>query len=158
MVSTSSTPGTSGWPGKCPSKTGLSAGTTASAAMLSGSTASTRSIIWKYSRRTALPSGSSRLGGHQFLDPRRQVLQHEVLLGRGGAGIDFLGPGLDRDLDAEGLVDCEDDVEEVQAVDAEIIDHMAVGRDLLAGDVGRLRDDVGDAVERRSHGESPDGL
>src|SRR4051812_536423 len=111
MVSTSSTPGTSGWPGKCPSKTGLAAGTTASAVMLSGSTAVTRSIIWKYSRRTALLSGPSCLGGHQFVDPRRQVLHDEVLLGRGGSGIDFLGPGFDRDLDAEGLVDGEDDVE-----------------------------------------------
>src|SRR5919112_1038078 len=157
MVSTSRTPGTSGWPGKCPSKTGLAAGTIASAAMHSGSTALTRSIIWKYSRRTALPSGPGGFRGHQFVDPRRQVLQHEVLLGRGGAGIDFLRPGLDRHLDAKGLVDGEDDVEEVEAVDAEIIDHMAIGRDLLAGDVGRLRDDVGDAVERRSHGESPGG-
>src|SRR3954453_20970055 len=129
MVSTSRTPGTSGWPGKCPSKTGLSAGTTASAAMFPGSTESTRSIIWKYSRRTALRSGPGGLGRHQFLDPRRQVLHDEVLLGRGGAGIDLLGPGFDRDLDAEGLVDGEDDVEEVEAVDAEIIDHMAVGRD-----------------------------
>src|SRR4051812_4920691 len=99
MVSTSSTPGTSGWPGKCPSKTGLFAGTTASAAMLSGSTESTRSIIWKYSRRMALASGAGRLGRHQLLDAGRQVLHDEILLGRGGAGVHLLRPGLDRDLD-----------------------------------------------------------
>ena len=51
MVSTSSTPGTSGWPGKCPSKTGLASGTRASAERLSASAATTRSIIWKYSSR-----------------------------------------------------------------------------------------------------------
>jgi hypothetical protein len=45
MVSTSSTPGTNGWPGKWPSNTGLASGTRASAERLSSSAASTRSII-----------------------------------------------------------------------------------------------------------------
>ena len=59
------------------------------------------------------------------------TLRRISALGGRGAGVDFLRPGLDRDLDAEGLVDGEDDVEEVEAVDAEVVDDMRLGRDLL---------------------------
>ena len=120
----------------------------------------TRSIIWKYSRRT---SGASPVGAgpaqraHAALAATsssmraHEVLQDEVLLGRRLAVVDFLRPLLERHLDAEGLVDGEDDVEEVEAVDAEIIDRVALRRDLLARDVAGLGDDVGDAVERGRH-------
>src|SRR5688500_12550522 len=112
MVSTSSTPGISGWPGKCPSNTGEVSGTRASAVITPSPRATTRSIIWKYSRRTArtAPSGRGLLRRDEFLDPLRQVPHDEILFGRRLARIDLLRPGLDRDLDAEGLVDGEDDV------------------------------------------------
>ena len=53
MVSIISTPGSSGWPGKCPSNTGLASGTRQSARTVpaAGSSAVTRSTIWKYSSR-----------------------------------------------------------------------------------------------------------
>src|SRR6516162_1931083 len=53
MHSISSTPGMSGKPGKCPSNTGLDAGTVQAVRIVRvlASTARKRSIIWKYSRR-----------------------------------------------------------------------------------------------------------
>src|SRR5262249_24850343 len=53
MHSISSTPGIRGKPGKCPSKTGLDAGTVQAVRIVRAlaSTARNRSIIWKYSRR-----------------------------------------------------------------------------------------------------------
>src|SRR5215218_8245569 len=53
MVSVKRTPGTRGWPGKCPSKTVLSIGTVedTSIRLVSRSRLVTRSIISKYSRR-----------------------------------------------------------------------------------------------------------
>src|SRR5918998_2808144 len=167
MVSTSSTPGTSGWPGKWPSKTGLASGTVASASSRPSPTAVTRSIIWKVSRRIGGAGrrggrrrrrgsgGAGGLGRHQLLDARREVLHDEVLLGRRRAAVHLLRPGLDRHLDAERLVDGEDDVEEVEAVDPEVVDDVAVGRDALALHIARLGDDIGDAVERRGHGFTP---
>src|SRR5918998_452739 len=167
MVSTSSTPGTSGWPGKWPSKTGLASGTVASASSRPSPTAVTRSIIWKVSRRIGGAGrrggrrrrrgsgGAGGLGRHQLLDARREVLHDEVLLGRRRAAVHLLRPGLDRHLDAERLVDGEDDVEEVEAVDPEVVDDVAVGRDAIALHIARLGDDIGDAVERRGHGFTP---
>src|SRR3712207_8371631 len=51
------------------------------------------------------------------LFPYTTLFRSEVLPRRRLAGIDLLRPGLDRHLDAELLVDGEDDVEEVEAVD-----------------------------------------
>src|SRR5437764_1258308 len=148
MVSVRSTPGTSGWPGKCPSKTGLASGTWASASIrpASRSRLTTESIISKYSRRmAAVSAGVSGLGGllgHQGVDARAEVLQHEIFFGRDLALVDFLGPALERQLDAEGLVHREGDVEKGQRIDAEIVDGVALGRDLVPRDVGGVRDDV----------------
>ena len=50
--------------------------------------------------------------------------------------VDLLGPALQRQLDPEGLVDREGDVEEGEAVDAEVVDGVTLGRDLLPRDVG----------------------
>src|SRR5262249_38071998 len=95
-----------------------------------------RSIIWKYSRcmaRSLAPlSGAGALGGGQFVDARAEVLQHEILLGGRLAVIDFLRPLFQRQLDSEGLVDGKGDVEEIQAVDAEIVDRVAIRRDRVA--------------------------
>ena len=66
------------------------------------------------------PSGA--LGRDEFVDPGAEILQHEIVVDRGAALIDLLGPRFERDLDAEFLVEGEDDVEEVEAVDAEIVD------------------------------------
>ena len=59
----------------------------------------------------------SPLGGNKTVDAGAQVLQHEILLCGGFAVVDLLGPLLERQLDPEGLVDGERNVEEVQAVD-----------------------------------------
>ena len=85
-----------------------------------------RSISWKYSRRIGRDAQAS-LGCDQFVDAGAEVLQHEILVGGRLAVIDFLRPLLERHLDAERLVDGEGDVEEVQAVDAEIVNGVASG-------------------------------
>ena len=66
------------------------------------------------------------LGGNQFVDSIGEILQHEILLGGGLAVVDFLGPFFERHLDPERLVDGKGDVEEVQAVDSQIVDGMAL--------------------------------
>src|SRR5262249_19017613 len=73
-------------------------------------------------------SGSRRraLGGDEVVDARAEVLQHEILLRGRLAVVDLLRPLLQRQLDAERLVDGEGDIEEVEAVDAEVLDRMAV--------------------------------
>ena len=63
---------------------------------------------------------SGLLGGDEFVDLGAQVLQHEIFLGRNLAVIDFLRPLFERDLDTEGLVDGKNDVQKIQAVDAQI--------------------------------------
>src|SRR5215210_2858424 len=211
MVSVKRTPGTRGWPGKCPSKTVLSIGTVedTSIRLVSRSRLVTRSIISKYSRRirisyplehrtqkwiaplgpmlisnwrifdaenrvhysarcARLPAGSmgrepmrrsadgsplraglnwparrddlslGLLGGHECVNARHEVLQDEILLGRSLALVHFLRPLLQRQLDPEGLVDGKGDIEEGQGVDAQILNGMALGRDLLARDIGGL--------------------
>jgi hypothetical protein len=48
------------------------------------------------------------------------------------AVVDFLGPLLQRQLDSERLVDGKGDVEEIEAVDSQIIDRVALRRDRVA--------------------------
>ncbi len=91
------------------------------------------------------------LGGNQFVDARTEVLQHEILFGRGLAVVDFLGPFLQRQFDPEGLVDGKGDVEEIEAVDAEIIDRVASLRDRVARNVAGLSDNRGDLIECSRH-------
>src|SRR5690606_19124078 len=113
-----------------------------------------RSISWKYSRRIGVPEcapSSRALGGHQFVDAGAQVLKHEILVGGCFAVIDLLGPLLERQLDAESLVDGEGDIEKVQAVDAKIVNGVAFRLDGIAWYIAGLRDDIGDGVERRGH-------
>ena len=93
----------------------------------------------------------SPLGGDQFVDARAEILEHEILLGGRLAVVDFLGPLLERQLDPERLVDREGDIEEVEAVDAEIVDGVAFRLDLLARNVAGLGDDIGHGVEGRGH-------
>ena len=89
--------------------------------------------------------------GDQIVDAGAEILQDEVLLGGRLAVVDFLRPLLERQLDSERLVDGERDVEEVEAVDAEIVDRVAFRRDLLARDIARLGDNIGHRVESRRH-------
>src|SRR5688500_20093263 len=87
-----------------------------------------RSISLKYSR--FIPGGGSRpLGSDKLVDARAQVLEDEILLCGGAAFVDLLRPLLERHLDSEGLVDRERDVEEVEAVDAEVVDRVALWLD-----------------------------
>ncbi len=53
----------------------------------------------------------------------------------------------ERHLDPERLVDGEGDVEEVEAVDAQIVDGVALRLDRVARDVAGLGDNVGDLIE-----------
>jgi hypothetical protein len=80
-------------------------------------------------------SGRRLLGRHQCVDLGAQVLHDEIFVRRNLAVIDFLRPLLERHLDAEFLVDGEDDVEEIQAVDAQIVNSVAFGRDLVDVDL-----------------------
>src|SRR6516162_1288399 len=98
-----------------------------------------------------MPGSSGPLGGNETVDAGAQVLQYEILLGRGFAVVDLLGPLLERQFDPKGLVDGERDVEKVQAVDPQILDGVTLWLDGIARDVTRLGDDVGDGIERRGH-------
>src|SRR5215470_12006919 len=106
MASSSSTPGISGRPGKCPSKIVEETGTLASTSIvrLSRSSATTRSISWKYSRR--MPGQALYLlGRDQFVDASAQVLHDEILVCRRLALVDLLSPLFNGHLDPECLVD-----------------------------------------------------
>src|SRR5258708_6868806 len=92
-------------------------------------------------------AGLRGLRRNQAVDAGAEIAEDEILLGGGFAVIDFLGPLLQRQLDSEGLVDGEGNIEKIEAVDAEIIDSMAVRLDRVARNVARRRDDVGDLVE-----------
>src|SRR4030088_3688185 len=86
-----------------------------------------RSISWKYSRCMA---GRLRaLGRDQFVDARAEVFQDKILLGGRLAVVDFLRPFFERQFDPERLVDRERNVEKIEAVDAQIVDGVALGRD-----------------------------
>ena len=95
---------------------------------------------------------SGGLGGDQRVDLGAQVLHDEVIVGRSFAIIDFLRPLFQRHLDAEFLVDGKDDVEEIQAVDAEIVDRVALGGDGVDIDLAGVGNDLGDFVERSGQG------
>jgi hypothetical protein len=84
----------------------------------------------------------------ELVDALAQILEHEILLGGRAALVDLLRPLFERHLDAERLVDREGDVEEVEAVDSKVVDRVTFGLDLVARDVARLRNDIGDRIER----------
>src|SRR5215813_4290891 len=100
----------------------LSFGTCASTTIFFSSTlrSAMRSIRWKYSSCMAARLGARALGRNQLVDSGAEVFQHEVLLGGCLAVVDLLGPLFQRQLDAELLVDGERDVEEIEAIDAQI--------------------------------------
>src|SRR5690242_123785 len=154
MVSIISTPGKSGWPGKWPSNTGLSLGTMHCALTVraSGSSATILSTIWKYSSRMPASGG---LRGDQFIDVGAEIAQHEVFVCRNLPLVHFLGPFLQRHLDAERFVDGERDIEKIQAVDTEIVDCVALRRDLLTRNVACFGNDSGDGIEGRRHRSVP---
>src|SRR5687767_6356834 len=109
-----------------------------------------RSISLKYSR--FMPRDGSRpLGGDKLVDARAQVLEDEILLGGGAAFVDLLRPLFQRHLDPEGFVDCERDVEKIEAVDPQVVDRVTFGFDLFPRDVAGLRNNVYDSIERRRH-------
>jgi hypothetical protein len=93
----------------------------------------------------------SGLGGAQLVDLGTEVLEDEIFLGRNLAFVHFLRPLFQRNLDAEFLVDRKDDIEEVEAVDTEVVDRVALRRNRLAVDLTRLSDDVGNFIECSSH-------
>ena len=88
------------------------------------------------------------LGSDEFVDARAQVFEHEILVGSCLAVVDFLGPLLERELDPEGLVDRESDIQKVQAVDTEIVDGVAFRFDGVARNIAGFSDNIGDGFER----------
>src|ERR1700756_5733729 len=92
-------------------------------------------------------SSARAFGGDQLVDARAEVLQDKILLSGRFAVIDFLRPFFQRQLDAERLVDCERNVEKIQAVDPEIVDRVAFGRDRVARYVAGFSDNRGDLIE-----------
>src|SRR4051794_23223934 len=99
-----------------------------------------RSISWKYSRCMARDLRARALGRDQFVDAGREIFQDKILLGGRLAVIDFLRPFLQRQLDPERLVNRECDVEEIEAVDPEIVDRVAFRRDRVAWNVAGFSD------------------
>src|SRR5258708_4995763 len=91
--------------------------------------------------------GNLRLRRDQTVYAGAEIVEDEILLGRGLAVIDLLGPLLERQLDPESLVDGEGYIEKIQAVDPKIVDGVAFRLDLVAGDIARLGDDIGDRIE-----------
>src|SRR5438445_5767421 len=108
----------------------------------------TRSTIWKYS---SLIRRSCALGGDEVVDAGAQILEDEILLGRRLALVDFLRPLLQRQLDAERLVDGKGDVEKIQAVDFEIVDGVAFRLDLLPRNVAGFGNDIRNRIECIGH-------
>ncbi len=100
-------------------------------------------------RKCPLQAGifTSGLGCAQFVDLGTEVLQHEIFFGGNLAFVDFLRPLLERNLDAEFLVDGENDLEKVEAVDAQIVDRVALRRNGFAVDLAGFGDNVGKLVE-----------
>src|SRR4051812_30812567 len=99
-------------------------GTVASARIARSSRLSStiRSSSKKYSRRMqSRLRGRRALCGDQLVDARTEILQDKILLGCRLAVVDFLRPLLERQLDAEGLIDRECNVQEVEAIDTEIV-------------------------------------
>src|SRR6478752_9639269 len=93
--------------------------------------------------------GTPALDGDQFVDARAEVFQDKVLFGGRLAVVDFLRPFFERQLDTEGLVDRERNVEKIEAVDPQIVDGVALGRDRVARYVAGFSDDRGDLIECR---------
>src|SRR5947207_15152787 len=165
MHSTNSTPGRMGYPGKWPSNTGECRGTSARARIVPAaeSTASMRSIIWKYSRRmkpagqieegggTRGSRGSGRLRRPQILNVRAEIAQDEIVVDRALALVDVLHPFFDRHLDAKALVDGESHIQEVQAVDAQIVDRVGGRLDRRSVDIASLRNDIRDGAKGFLH-------
>jgi hypothetical protein len=81
------------------------------------------------------------LRSDQLVNALAQVFQHEILIGGGFAVVDFLRPLFERQLDAEGLVDGEGNVEKVQTVDLKIVDRVTFRLDVFARNVASFRND-----------------
>src|SRR5580704_2289418 len=94
---------------------------------------------------------SGALGGNKLVDPFAQVLQNEVLIRGRLAVVDFLSPLLEWQLDAERLVDGERDIEEIEAVDLEIVDRMAFRLNVFTRNVASFRNDFSHFIKRRGH-------
>src|SRR5271154_3462597 len=94
---------------------------------------------------------SGAFGSDQLVDSLAQVLQHEILIRRRFAVIDFLGPLFERKLYAERLVDGEGDVEEVETVDLKIVDGVAFRLDIFTRDIASFRNDFSHFIESSGH-------
>ncbi len=98
---------------------------------------------------------SALFGRDQFVDLGAEILQNEVFFSRRFAFVHFLRPLFKRNLDAEFFVDRKDDVEEIEAVDAQIINGVAFGRDGITIDFTCFSNDVGDFVKSRGQVSIP---
>src|SRR5271170_5134051 len=94
---------------------------------------------------------SGAFSSDQLVDSLAQVLQHEILIRRRFAVIDFLGPLFERKLYAERLVDGEGDVEEVETVDLKIVDGVTLRLDIFTRDIASFRNDFSHFIKRSGH-------
>jgi hypothetical protein len=94
---------------------------------------------------------SGALGSDQLVDPLAQVLEHEILIGRRFAVIDFLSPLLERKFYAERFVDGESDVEKIETVDLKIIDGVAFRLNIFTRNIASFRNDFSHFIERGGH-------
>src|SRR5262245_17441829 len=73
------------------------------------------------------------------------------MLGLGFSVVYSLDPLHQPNLEIEDLINGECDVEKVERVDPQIVDDVALRRDVLARDVADLGDDVRDGLEGGCH-------
>src|ERR1700693_3262902 len=94
---------------------------------------------------------SGALGSDQLVDSLAQVLQHEILIRRRFAVVDFLRPLFERKLYAEGFVDGKGDVEKVETVDLEIVEGVTLGLDIFTRNIASFRNDFSHFIECSGH-------
>src|SRR3984885_15860080 len=94
---------------------------------------------------------SGALGSDQLVDSLAPVLQHEILIRRLFAVVDFLRPLFERKLYSEGFVDGKGDVEKVETVDLEIVDGVTLGLDIFTRNIASFRNDFSHFIECSGH-------
>ena len=78
---------------------------------------------------------SGAFGSDKLVDAGTQIVQLKVLIRRRLAVVDFLRPLLKRHLDPERFVDCKGNIEKIQAVNAEVVNGVALRVDRLARNI-----------------------
>lgn len=72
---------------------------------------------------------SGLLGSDEFVDFRAEILQNEISFSIGFAFVYFLCPLFKWNLDAEFFINRENDIKEIKAINAQIVNCVAFRRD-----------------------------